>query len=194
MHANRVALIAAATLAASWVASTARAQPAEPAPTRSPPSWDALAHCADISADEEVAACFRAAMKAAGYQPTPKVAADRRRRFGLDLPVIRREHAPKPPKAQVAQTEASHAPAGATPDNGDDRNRVSVELSDVATIPPENRLLLVTTDGAVWRQPDDERVSPCPKPGQKIQIERNSFGGYFCRFDRLTKVRCTRRN
>lgn len=187
MRPKTLRLIAVVALAAPWLAAGAQAQ------DKTSPAWDTLAKCADMPNDADSLACFRQAMHAAGYQPAPQVASERRRRFGLNLPLIHHDHEAKPASqpAEVAQANgpvASAAPA----DVGENADKVSVQLSDVAVIPPANRLLLVTTDGAVWKQTDDEKVSPWPKPGQTIQIERNSFGGYFCRFDKFTKIRCTR--
>ena len=68
-----------------------------------------------------------------------------------------------------------------------------MQLDVVATIQPSRRLMLFTTDGAIWIQIDDETVSPYPKAGQTITIRRNSFGGYFCDFDKRNAVRCERK-
>src|SRR6185503_19466331 len=71
-------------------------------------------------------------------------------------------------------------------------NQVTEVLEQVALIPPLNRLLLVTREGAVWLQTDSEVVAPLPKPGQTMIVVKGSISGFFCQFDKRTKVRCTR--
>ena len=162
-----------------------------------PPAWDSLIPCAQKADPAEGFACYQAAMRAAGYKPTEQEATQRRRGFGLTLPFKHAQKEPRRPSSEVAQAAGGAAPSGkATPEAAvseaaaEDANKITVQLSQVALIPPQNRLLLVTTDGAIWEQRDDEAVSPRPKPGQTIRIEKSRFGGYFCWFDRLTKVRC----
>lgn len=187
-------------LAGAWLgAGPAMAQPAAEHPSGPPPSWESLIPCAQKADPKEGFACYQAAMRAAGYSPNPEIAAaEKRRKFGLNVPTPFK-HKEKP-AAEVAQAGSrpaeapapGAAPASAAASPAEEEGKVTVQLSQVALIPPQNRLLLVTAEGAIWEQTDDEVVTPRPKPGQTIQIERNGFGGYFCRFDKFTKVRCTR--
>jgi hypothetical protein len=188
--------ISKAFVAGLWIGlcSPAAAQDQGARPSGPPPSWDSLIPCAQKSDPKEGFACYQAAMRAAGYAANPEiVAADKRRKFGLNVPTPFK-HEPKPAaeKGAKAQASAGSASAAAPAPPEEEQNSVAVKLSQVALIPPQNRLLLVTEEGAIWEQTDSEMVSPRPKPGQSIQIEQNRFGGYFCRFDKLTKVRCTR--
>jgi len=130
------------------------------------------------------------------------VAAEKRRVFGFPRPSLNLLHHPpkdqqakaeKPPKPQKASA-AEAAPAPASAPAPDDEERITVQLAEVALIPPANKLLLVTTDGAVWEQTDSEPVRPFPKAGQTIQIRHTGFGGYFCAFSRVTAVRCIRKH
>ena len=195
MQVNRA--MAAAIAAGLWLGalSAAQAQEAPARPSGPPPSWDSLIPCAQKADPAEGFACYQAAVRAAGYAPNPEVAAsERRRRFGMSLPFTHKEKPKAVARAerrpQPGQTSASEPPAA--PEASEDGDKVMVQLSQVAVIPPQNRLLLVTAEGAIWEQTDDEAISPRPRPGQSIQIEHTGFGGYFCRFDKLTKVRCTR--
>ncbi len=88
------------------------------------------------------------------------------------------------------RSEQAQAPPAAAEEESQDR--VTVKLDQVALIPPLNRLLMVTTEGAVWLQTDSETVSPTPKPGASMTIIHGKINGYFCQFDRLNKVRCRR--
>lgn len=188
-----------ALAAGAWLgAGGAAAQQASEHPAGPPPSWESLIPCAQKADPKEGFACYQAAMRAAGYATNPEIAAtEKRRKFGLNVPTPFK-HKEKP--AKVAEASAAPPAAGAGPRASqpapapapaeEDENRVAVQLSQVALIPPQNRLLLVTQEGAIWEQTDDEVVTPRPRPGQTVQIERNGFGGYFCRFDKFTKVRC----
>jgi hypothetical protein len=178
----------------------ALAQETSAHPQGPPPSWDSLIPCAQKADAKEGFACYQAAMRAAGYAPNPEIAAaEKRRKFGLNLPTpFKHEDKSKPkavaqagPASKSSAAPSAEAPA-AVPAAEEDEARVNVQLSQVALIPPQNRLLLVTEEGAIWEQTDDEPVAPRPRPGQSIQIEQNRFGGYFCRFNKLTKVRCRR--
>jgi hypothetical protein len=189
-------ILAGALAAGVWLGAGALAcaQDAPARPSGPPPSWDSLIPCAQKADPKEGFACYQAAMRAAGYAPNPEIAAaEKRRRFGLNLPTPFKHEAKALPK-QVAEAGGKAQPSNPAPPPPaeEDETSVAVKLSQVALIPPQNRLLLVTEEGAIWEQTDDESVSPRPRPGQAIQIEQNRFGGYFCRFSKLTKVRCTR--
>ena len=186
----RQGAFAACLVVGAAVSASAFGQTAPPAPSGPPPSWDALIPCAQKADPAEGFRCYQAAMRAAGYTANPEIAAaERRRRFGLSLPLIGSHKS-----AAKAPAEATGATPGALPAQAEEEpeDRVTVKLEQVALIPPLNRLLLVTTDGAVWLQTDSEPVSPTPKPGEPMTVVRGKIGGYFCQFDRVTKVRCTR--
>ncbi len=89
----------------------------------------------------------------------------------------------------MAQAKPSEGPA---PPPEEPEDRVTVKLEQVALIPPLNHLLLITAEGAVWQQTDNETVSPLPKPGDPMTIIHGQISGYFCQFDRVTRVRCIR--
>lgn len=198
----------AASLAALAAASVASAQDL---PAGAPPSWPSLIHCAQLADDDAQLACFKAAMKAAGYAPkAAEVSAERHHRFGLSAPQLglfkkkqaaEGESAAAHPAAPVAVAEAAPAPAPAAepappppgvaphPESEDD---VFVRLERVALMPPNNRMLLVTADGGIWEQVDNDTVAPLPRQGQSMEIKKNMFGGYLCIFDKRQGVRCMR--
>ena len=47
-------------------------------------------------------------------------------------------------------------------------------------------------DGAVWRQIDNEPISPAPKPGAPVEIRRASMGSYFMKVGSARGVRARR--
>lgn len=185
------------------VLALAGAARAQEAPAGAPPSWPTLIHCAQLTSDDAQLACFKAAMKAAGYAPkAAEVTAERHHRFGLSAPqlgILKRKD-----KAQGEQTAAQGAPppaattAGAAPPppgvapHVESENDVFVKLERVALLPPQNRLLLVTTDGGIWEQTDSEIIAPMPREGQSMEIRKNAFGGYLCVFDKHQGARCKR--
>jgi hypothetical protein len=190
-------LSAAGLVGVVCLAGPAAAQTA--VPSGPPPSWESLIPCAQKADPAEGFKCYQVALRAAGYVPNPQVVAeDRRRRFGLPLPSIGHKGPPKTePKLAQAQAQPGPGPTAAAPRAPaaapeESEDRVTVTLEQVALIPPLNRLLLVTTDGGIWQQTDSETVAPLPRPGQTMTVLKGSISGFFCQFDKRTKVRCTR--
>lgn len=54
------------------------------------------------------------------------------------------------------------------------------------------RWIIELTDGAVWRQVDDEAISPSPRVGSRAEIRRASLGNYFMKIDGRRGVRAKR--
>ena len=176
---------------------------AQQAPASAPPSWPALIHCAELPNDDGQLACFKAAMKAAGYAPKPaEVTAERHHRFGLSAPQLgllkhkdkaegERTAAGKTAPAPSPTAEPAPPPPGVTT-HAENENDVFVKLERVALMPPYNRLLLITADGGIWEQTDSETIAPLPREGQSMEIRKNAFGGYMCVFDKHQGARCKR--
>lgn len=57
---------------------------------------------------------------------------------------------------------------------------------------PLGRLLLTSTDGAVWEQTDSDTPENPPRPGDTIKISKEMLGGYMCHVTRWEAVRCQR--
>ena len=184
---NRLMLtvMASALATALPMATPARSQ------VKTPPSWDALTQCADMTDATKGWDCFQDAMKAAGYARNPQVAlAERHKTFGLALPSLpRHEKRAKPPK--TAETREASV---ASPATAEDENRITVQIVEVAYTQPLKQLLIVTSDGGVWEQVDTIPLTFTPRAGQSIEITKTRFGGYFCKFDRTNAVRCVRKN
>ncbi|MEI9963625.1 MAG: hypothetical protein WDM92_01865 [Caulobacteraceae bacterium] len=184
----KTAAACAAGLACAALAPAAWAQDA----AGTPPSWDTLTRCAQTVRTEERLACYDAAMRAAGYAPKPEaVAAEKRRVFGLSVPLLNSEKHAEAKTSRKQEKAAARAPEPATVAAEDDNGAVTVQISRVAML-YGGKMLFVTTDGALWQQTDTETVEPLPTEGQSMQIRRTRFGGYFCDVSKWKTVRCVR--
>jgi len=56
----------------------------------------------------------------------------------------------------------------------------------------DGKLVLTTTDGAVWRQVESEPVRPTPAQGQTMTITKGSLGSYLCKPGKWVGFRCAR--
>ena len=176
-------VIAAALAGGLQIATAASAQ------DKTPPSWEALSRCADMTDPAKELDCYRAAMRDAGYVRNPQVAAaERHKTFGLTLPTLHKS----PEKAKPAET--AQAPGAAPSVEGENESRISVKIVEVAYTRPLNQLLIVTSDGGVWEQTDTIPLTFTPRAGDSLEIRKTRFGGYFCKFDRTNAVRCERKN
>ena len=93
-------------------AATSAAGQDVPMPPGPPPSWGALIPCAQKADPAEGFKCYQAALRAAGYTPNPEIAAtERRRKFGLSLPLVAPHKPAAKPQTVVAQAKPGAAPA-----------------------------------------------------------------------------------
>ncbi len=190
MKTNMAMTLRAAALAAAFgLGLTGAVSAQDRAPKGAPPPWDALVKCAETADDDASLACFRSAMRAAGYAAKPEaVAEEHRHRFGLSMPklgVLR--HQSKEAGVKTAG-QASEAPKSRQDENDDG---VTVTLAQVATL-FDGKLLFITADGAIWEQLDEDAVDPRPKQGMEMLIHKGQFGGDFCDASKYKSVRCQR--
>jgi hypothetical protein len=54
------------------------------------------------------------------------------------------------------------------------------------------RWTIVLTDGATWRQIDDETIAPSPRKGSSVEIRKAALGSYFMKVDGQRGVRAKR--
>ena len=57
---------------------------------------------------------------------------------------------------------------------------------------PLGRLLLTSTDGAIWEQTDGDAFTGNLAPGDTVEVSKASLGGYMCHVSRWQSVRCQR--
>jgi hypothetical protein len=172
---NRI--IAAAV--ASCLMTTALAQ--DPAPAREMPSaesgWSAITKCAAILDDESRHECSDNVLRDAGLLPAAETrSSEKRKRFGLQKPAAR----------AAEQAAASGAPI--PPPNED---QLEVTLAAVSAS-GDGKLVLTTSEGAIWKQVESTAVRPMPREGQAMTIEKMSLGGFMCRPSKWVSFRCFR--
>jgi hypothetical protein len=160
-----------------------------------PPSWDTLVKCAQMANEDARLSCYDAAMRAAGYAPKPaEVAAEKRKRFGLSIPQVSiLKHKGEEEGSQAAGEAQPTAKPGKHAKLAEEtEDEVMVEIAQVATVQPNNQLLLFTSDGQIWQQTDSDPVQPYPKAGDSIRIHKGTLGGYLCDVNKYKTVRCKR--
>lgn len=146
--------------------------------------WTEMARCGAMANDAARHGCTDEVLRRHGLMAPPEArTAERRKAFGLDVPSF--PHRTPPPK--VVATAGGHRPVQAedTPD------RITVTL-DRVSLRGDGKLVVRTTEGAVWRQVETDPVRPMPVHGQSMTIERTALGGYFCKPGKWTAFRCTR--
>ena len=91
---------------------------------------------------------------------------------------------------KLPKPEKTKSPKRVKPDNGevDDLTLTIATVQDT----PLGRILLTSTDGAVWEQVDGDPVNSRPSPGDTFEVRKKSMGGYMCSVSRWQSVRCQR--
>lgn len=56
----------------------------------------------------------------------------------------------------------------------------------------DGKWVFVATNGAVWRQTDDQELSRDPHKGSKLLVKNGLLGSFFCKIDGQPQVRCQR--
>ncbi|HEY4029080.1 MAG TPA: hypothetical protein VGM25_01945 [Caulobacteraceae bacterium] len=54
------------------------------------------------------------------------------------------------------------------------------------------KLLLTSSEGAVWEQTDSDTVANAPEPGDTVKVSKGMMGGFMCQLSRWQSVRCQR--
>lgn len=100
---------------------------------------------------------------------------ERRQSFGLQLPRF--------PKAS-----RTNAKGGERQTNDD---QLEVTLASVIK-GGDGKLVLTTTDGAIWHQVEDIPIHLLPAKGQTMTIAKTALGGFMCKPSRWVSFRCYR--
>ena len=160
---------------AALAASAALAQPRLPTGSA---LVKAVADCRKLTEDPARLACYDAAagrLEAAERSGEVVVVdreqarATRRQAFGFNLPslnIFDREGEPELDRISLTIARAS-------------------QLGD-------GRWLLRTDNGQVWRQIDNQNLTPKPRAGSKAEVRRALLGNYFMNIDRERAIRVQR--
>ena len=164
-------------------------------------AWSAITLCARIAKDSDRHACLDDALRKAGLMPAhptaaPVPAAGTAPAAGAAAAPAAGAAAPAargPDSASTAQSKESRADFGLQPKTFREPAvartlQVTIRQVDQA----DGKLLLTTTEGAIWKQVESTNVWPVPTEGQTMTIERGSFGGFFCEPSKYVSFRCFR--
>lgn len=168
-----------------WLAA-ALAGPAMGAATVDPEAgWAAVAGCAQQVTERARHSCVDQVLRDAGLL-TPQMSEQQQRRaFGFDNAAPPAAAAPVPP----APAPAPAAPASA---RKADPDRMEAQIAAVATSADGGKLVITTSEGAVWRQTEALKVLPPPQAGDQLNIRKGALGSYLCRIGSSASWRCTR--
>jgi hypothetical protein len=136
--------------------------------TEASSGWTAMKHCASIADDTARHTCTDDVLRKAGLLGVAAAQAEppnAHKDFGL-------------PPAPAPKPSPSDA-------------RLEVTLANV-TQAGDGKLVLTTTDGAIWRQVESEAIRPMPAQGQTMVIARKSLGGFMCESAQRVAFRCYR--
>jgi hypothetical protein len=181
-----------ATTAASLLCLTAGALLAQvPGSITPEQGWSAIGQCASNSNERVRHACIDDVLRKAGLLTPQAEATERRRQFGLDESPAR---AAVPAPAPVPKSTPSPAPAAATkppPAPVDAVERLDVQIARAA-IANDGKLVVTTTDGAVWKQTDSDSFPRLPSGGEHVRIRKATLGSYLCELESHRTFRCLR--
>ena len=156
-------------------------------------NWSAVVRCAASARTEDRHACVDAVLRGAGVLDPVRETQQLREEFGQSESA--RPAPPPPPVAPppppVASAPARPAAPVASPPQ---------ELDGIVTTITDARrgsrgeLLVLTAEGAIWRQLSSERIRRVPDAGNSIEIETTALGGYRCIVAGGESYRCERAN
>jgi hypothetical protein len=164
-------------------------------------AWSKMVKCAAISDDKARHACTDDVFREAGLISEETKAAAKRKSFGLQKPdPLAAAAAPVQTPASAAATAAPQTPASmAAPASAvapAKKEKEQAEHLDVTLAKVEQggdgKLVLTTSDGAVWHQVESGKVQQVPKQGETMKIEARSLGGYMCAPSKYVSFRCYR--
>jgi len=150
--------------------------------------WEQVAACAAERSSESRHACVDSVLRAAGALDAETETRVNRENFG------RVERSAPPPVAApavaanavvAARSDAVEPPA---PMEG-----ISTRVS-AARIGGDRRILVTTTEGAVWHQVDTDVIRRLPRQGEEFEVREGALGSFRCTANRTTTFRCERRD
>ena len=148
--------------------------------------WAKMARCAAIGDDKARHSCTDDALREAGLLTDETKATAKRKAFGLQKPApLAAAAAPAPAPASTSADSPAPPPKKAQSEH------LEVTLAKVDQ-GGDGKLVLTTTDGAVWHQVESDAVRQVPAQGQTMKIEARSLGGFMCQPSKYVSFRCYR--
>jgi hypothetical protein len=168
VQAAKAAVIALAGAACVFAAPAAQADPTAP---------QSAAECRAITDFAQRGACWDA-LDSAGLHDQVVV---KKKGFGLGArpPVEAAIVVPKPKKEKVVNPDAGEV------------NSLTITIASIEDT-PMGRMLLTSTDGAVWEQTDSDPLNNPPRVGDTVEVSKSMFSGYMCHMSHWQAVRCQR--
>jgi hypothetical protein len=193
----------AATLALLPAAAQAQAGTGDPAQ-----NWEAVAACARLERIEQRHACIDGVLRATGLLDAGRELAEQRQRFGEEPdrgedpvqppPAELARAAPTPPAAvpPAAAPGAAQPPSAPTPaPPAAAQAPTSIEELETTVLAARftggQQLVLMTEEGAIWRQTGSDTLRRLPEAGDPFTVERTLLGGFRCKL-RSKFYRCER--
>jgi hypothetical protein len=146
-------------------------------------NWEQVAACARLGSAPERHACVDNVLRATGLLDRGREVAEQRESFGGQ----RRDPPPSPPPLPVQTVRPEAAPPVAP----GEIERLATTVADAGFV-GNRKLLVITAEGAVWRQTEGEPIRVQPRAGEAFEISRAALGGYRCKLGRSTLYRCER--
>jgi hypothetical protein len=197
----------------SAVATTSRAQETAPRPqiADADAGWSAIKQCAGIAKDNARLSCVDGVLRKAGLMPTHSAAPAAKSSTATPSPTgtagpTASTAAPTAAKAAASSSSAQPQDSGA--DFGlqprtfpkpppKDKQASAAERKQEVTLTRvdqagDGKLLLTTTEGAIWKQVESAPVRPVPTAGQTMTIEKATLGSFLCEPSKYVSFRCVR--
>jgi hypothetical protein len=151
--------------------------------------WAKMAQCATLGDDKARHTCTDDALREAGLLTDETKATAKRKAFGLQKPTPLAAAAAPPAPAPAAAPASAASPAPQPKQDPSEHLEVTLAKVDHAG---DGKLVLTTTDGAVWHQVESDAVRQVPKQGEMMKIVARSLGGFMCQPSKYVSFRCYR--
>lgn len=152
--------------------------------------WQQVVACAAQGSNAARHDCIDAVLRAAGALSPEREAQVNRENFGRED----REASPPPPPppaAPAAVPAAAAAPQPVAPPQP--LQGIATQVAAVSQ-GGDRKIVVTTTEGAVWRQIDSSPIRRLPRMGESFEVREGAMGGYRCTFNGNTTYRCERRD
>lgn len=196
-------LLARAAMATLLCLTTTVVTAQTPSPVNAEQGWASITRCAQEDSERARHTCLDRVLRDAGLLTNEMHAQQQRKAFGLDEKAVRTPPAPKPaptpPVAAATSTVPAATPSAPTPRAAATPSAATAPAA--TTTPPaavagqpdvleaelakvdkaaNGRIVVTTTDGAVWLQAESVDMPQLPMKGDRMTIRKGSMGGYRC--------------